>query len=54
METIQRGVAEKPVLVFDFAAYNEMGKTNNALRKIVAETAAQKDPEKQKKKETER
>ena len=28
---------EKPVPVFDFAAYNEMVKTNNALRKITAE-----------------
>ena len=28
---------EKPVPVFDFAAYNEMVKTNNALRKITVE-----------------
>lgn len=30
---------EKPVPIFDFAAYNEMVKTNNALRKIMAEIA---------------
>ncbi|MCR5119676.1 MAG: MobA/MobL family protein [Lachnospiraceae bacterium] len=31
---------EKPAPLFDFAAYNEMVKVNNALRKVIAEIAA--------------